>query len=104
MNWWSETAVLWLPVGGQAYPTDFADRARPGSSDFYYYALDAFEAISRRRPHEFDREPWAYVLDSQEILSPTDIDQLIDEWREQVQNVRKIGLAAAAPKPVSSQL
>ena len=42
MNWWSETAVLWLPVAGRPYPADFADRATPGASDFYYYALDAF--------------------------------------------------------------
>ena len=82
MNWWSETAVLWLPVTGRPYPEDFADRAAPGASDFYYYALDAFEAIARKRPLEFDREPWAYVLSDQQILSPTEIDQLMDEWRD----------------------
>jgi hypothetical protein len=51
MNWWSETAVLWLPVAQQPYPTEFGDRAGRGSSDFYYYALDAFDAISRRAGH-----------------------------------------------------
>ncbi|UXN75938.1 hypothetical protein N8D56_27555 (plasmid) [Devosia sp. A8/3-2] len=104
MNWWSETAVLWLPVAAQPYPADFAERAGAGSSDFYYYALDAFEAISQRRSREFEREPRAYVLDSQQILSPAEIDQLMDEWREQVQNGRKVGLAAAAPKTFSSRL
>jgi hypothetical protein len=104
MNWWSETAVLWLPVAEQPYPAEFADRARPGSSDFYYYALDAFEAISQRRTPEFEREPWAYVFDSQQILSPAEIDQLMVEWRTQAQNVRKIGLAAAAPRQFSPRL
>ncbi|MFK4808978.1 hypothetical protein ACI3KW_02105 [Devosia sp. ZW T5_3] len=104
MNWWSETAVLWLPVAEQPYPAEFADRARPGSSDFYYYALDAFEAISQRRTREFEREPWAYVFDSQQILSPAEIDQLMVEWRTQAQNVRKIGLAAAAPRQFSPRL
>ena len=94
MNWWSETSVLWLPIASRPYPEDFAGRARPGVSDFYYYALDAFEAIAHRRPQEFDREPWAYVLSDQQILSPGEIDQLMDEWRV-------LMTAASAVKTVS---
>src|SRR5690606_24864550 len=95
MHWWSETSVLWLPVASRPYPDDFADRARPGASDFYYYALDAFDAIARRRPQEFDREPWAYVLSDRQILAPGEINQLMDEWRAQM-------TAASAVKTVSA--
>lgn len=84
MNWWSETAVLWLPTAGHPHPEDFADRAAPGSSDFYYLALDAFDAIENRRGREFDREPWAYVLAEKRILSPTEIYDLLDEFRAQL--------------------
>lgn len=84
MNWSSETAVLWLPVAGRPYPEDFADRATPGSSDFFYIALDAFDAIANRRKSESNREPWAYVLTDKLILSPSEIDQLMDEFHEQV--------------------
>lgn len=87
MNWWSETALLWLPVAGQPNPGDFADRPVPGISDFYYYALDAFDAIARQRPHEFSREPWVNILSDQQILSPGEIDQLMDEWGGQMQAI-----------------
>lgn len=86
MNWWSETAVLWLPVAGNPYPQDFADRATPGSSDFYYLAVDAFHAIDKRGGKEFDREPWAYMLEDKRILSPTEIDQLMEEARDQLRS------------------
>ena len=29
-------AVIWPPKDRNAYPEDFADRAEPGSSDFYH--------------------------------------------------------------------
>lgn len=80
MNWSSEVAVLWLPVAGKPYPQDFANRAEPGASDFYYLAPDAFHAISRRRSDEHDREPWAYILSESRILSPAEIDQLMGEF------------------------
>lgn len=80
MNWKSEVAVLWLPVAGKPYPQDFANRAEPGANDFYYLAPDAFDAIRRRRSDEYDREPWAYVLAENHILSPAEIDELMDEF------------------------
>lgn len=51
MDWWSEMALIWLPVGRRAYPGDFAQRDAPGTSDYYYalyalYALYAFDAIN----------------------------------------------------------
>lgn len=88
MNWWSETALLWLPKAGQPYPEDFASRAEPGSSDFYYLALDAFDAINRRRSHDGEHEPWAYVLEDQRILSPAEIDGLMGEWRDELRASR----------------
>ncbi len=37
MRWTSELAVVWLPVGhAQPYPEQFADRAGPGTSDYFY--------------------------------------------------------------------
>ena len=95
MHWWSETAVLWLPVAERPSPSDFADRAEPGSSDFYYYALDAFEAIESKRPQEFDREPWAFILSEQAILVPAEIDQLMDEWRDQMRVARAVRFVSA---------
>lgn len=96
MNWWSETAVLWLPVSGNPYPEDFAERATPGSSDFYYLALDAFHAIESRRASEFEREPWAYVLADKRILSPTEIDQLMDEFKAQLRAEAKTEVVRAS--------
>lgn len=84
MNWWSQTALLWLPVASQPGPAGFPDRARRGEDDFCYYALDAFDAVARRRAQEFDREPWAYLPDHQQVLSPSEIDSLMDEWSEQM--------------------
>jgi hypothetical protein len=106
MKWWSETSVLWLPVPNRPDPADFAERARPGASDFYYYALDAFEAIARRRPQEFDREPWAYVLSEHQILSPGEIDQLMDDWRDQIRAASAVDIVSATSgrnEPMSVQ-
>lgn len=105
MNWWSETSVLWLPVANLPAPADFSDRARPGASDFYYYALDAFEALARQRPQEFDREPWAYVLSEHQILSPGEIDQLMDDWRDEMRAASAVEFVSAVsgqnkPMPV----
>jgi len=94
MNWWSETAVLWLPVSHRPNPEDFETRPTPGSSGFFYLGLDAFEAIARDRPHQFEREPWIFLVDSQQILSPGEIDQLMDDWNEQMRaaaDVSKVG-------------
>lgn len=84
MNWWSEAALTWLPADLEAYPKDFADRARPGTSDFFYYALDAFACIAQKQAAHGDRQPWIYVVDEGRILSPQDIDGLMDEWRAQM--------------------
>lgn len=88
MNWWSETALLWLPKDTWAYPEDFPSRAVPGSSDFYYLALDAFRAIDDRRPTDKEREPWAYVVEDHRILSPGEIDGLMEEWRRQIRDLK----------------
>lgn len=95
MNWWSETAVLWLPVAERPSPSDFADRAEPGSSDFYYHALDAFEAIKSKRPQEFAGEPWAFICSEQAILAPAEIDQLVDELRDQMRAARAVRFVSA---------
>ena len=60
-----------------------------------------FEAIARRRPGEFDREPWAYVLANQQILSPTEIDQLMDEWRDHVRAERNTSQVVAGSQGVT---
>lgn len=88
MNWWSETALLWLPKAGHPYPEDFATRALPGSCDFYYLTLDAFDAISRRRRHDDEHEPWVYILEDYRILSPAEIDGLMEEWRVELEASR----------------
>lgn len=85
MNWFSEAALLWVPLAGQAYPSEFADRARPEANDFYYFFLDAFEAIDRQRASRPDREPWIFVVDSQKLLTPKEIDALFNDWRAQMQ-------------------
>lgn len=84
MNWWSEAAILWLPVPQRPAVEDFASSPMPGSDGFYYLTLDAYEAVVRQRDREFDREPWMYVVEDQRILSPNEIDALLDEWRAQV--------------------
>ena len=61
---WSELAVVWLPVGqAHPYPEQFADRAAPGTSDYFYYALALAEVFTSwpSRTHE---EPWAYCRDA----------------------------------------
>lgn len=88
ISWWSEAALLWLPKDSWAYPEDFPSRAVPGTSDFYYLALDAFHAIEDRRSTDSEREPWAYIVDDHRILSPREIDGLMDEWRHEVRNLR----------------
>lgn len=87
MNWWSETAVLWLPAASSPVPADFAARPEPGNGDFHYYALDAFDAIISQRSEQVDHKPWAYVLTDQQILSPGEIDELTQEWREEMRAV-----------------
>lgn len=82
MDWTSEMAVLWLAVAKKPSQDDFATRAEPGSDDFFYLASDAFDAIRRRRAKEFVQEPWAYVVAENRILSPAEIDQLMDEWQD----------------------
>ncbi|HTN62350.1 MAG TPA: hypothetical protein VL147_12490 [Devosia sp.] len=84
MNWQSETAVLWLPKNSTVYPPDFPTRALPGSNDFFYYTLDAFSSIFERRNSEVEREPWAYVLETQLLLSPTQIDALKADWETEM--------------------
>lgn len=95
MNWRSETAVLWLPKDHNAYPADFATRAEPGSSDFFYYALDAFAAIFERTGLEFDKEPWAYVLEDQIMLSPAEIETLKSEWQAESKLASEVQVVAA---------
>ena len=97
MNWWSEAAILWLPVASHPAPADFADRPRPGTADFHYYALDAFEAIARARSEQFDREPWVYILSDQQVLSPGEVDALMDEWQEQLRVIAAAELVTAGP-------
>lgn len=94
MNWNSEAALLWLPTSGQAYPSDFADRARPGANDYYYCALDAFDAVERQRSAQFDREPWIFLVGSQRILPPDEIGRLMNDWRAQMQ---MLGYGQASP-------
>lgn len=106
MNWWSETALLWLPKAGHPCPEDFATRASPGSSDFYYLTLDAFDAINRRREHDAEHEPWAYVLADKCMLSPTDIDGLMDDWREELRasHVENVSAQSNRPPPLGGPL
>lgn len=80
MQWWSEAAVIWLPQGERPYPDDFAQRAAPGTNDFYYYAHDAFAAVSKRLAEEQVGEPWIYVLDERLLLSPAEVRNLMPEW------------------------
>jgi hypothetical protein len=94
MNWWSEAALTWLPADLDAYPKDFADRARPGTSDFFYYALDAFACIAQKRAAYGDRRPWIYLIEAGRILSPQDIEDMMDEWRAQM-------VAAEADAPMA---
>jgi hypothetical protein len=80
MNWLSEAAVIWLPKDAHAYPEQFAQRAAPGSNDFYYFAVDAFASVFDRIHGESEREPWIYLLDDKRLLSPTQIKALAEEW------------------------
>lgn len=95
MQWWSEAAVVWLPPGQRPYPDDFAQRAAPGTSDFYYYALDAFAAVKQRLATSEDVEPWVYLLEDSTLLSPPDIRGLLPEW----ENVRSQASLPAAAAP-----
>jgi hypothetical protein len=80
MNWLSEAAVIWLPKDTHAYPEQFAQRAAPGSNDFYYFAIDAFASVFDRIQGEPEREPWIYLPDEKRLLSPTQIKTLAEEW------------------------
>lgn len=88
MNWWSEAALLWLPEDGQAYPADFAVRAAPGTSDFYYLAIDAFEAVIRERSLKPDLQPWVYILDEGKLLSPSEVAECMVDWRLEFDRAR----------------
>lgn len=98
MNWWSEAALIWLPRGERPYPADFAQRAAPGTNDFFYYALDAFACVSKRavdvREEDRGEEPWVYVVEDRLLLSPAEIDALMPQWetaRGQVSATRAAG-------------
>lgn len=80
MDWLSEASVLWLPVPKKPERGDFPQAGGPEVSGFFYYALDAFADIKERRATESALEPWVYVLDTDAILSPAEIDQLMDEF------------------------
>jgi hypothetical protein len=81
MDWHSEMAVVWLPKDSDAYPEQFSKRAEPGTSNFFYYALDAFHAIFEREPEHPGEEPWGYLLSEQRIMKPAEISALRDEWQ-----------------------
>ena len=83
MNWSSELAIVWLPRNRQAYPEDFVSRATPGHSDFYYSALDGFEAVYRQLDQRPDEEPWAFNLAEARVLPPSEIANLRGEWQTQ---------------------
>jgi hypothetical protein len=80
MDWNSEMAVVWLPKGATAYPEQFATRADPGTSNFFYIALDAFHAIYRDWPMHPNDEPWAYHVADQRLYRPAELADLREEW------------------------
>lgn len=93
MNWSSELAIVWLPRDGQAYPEDFASRAAPGHSDFYYSALDGLEAVYRQLDQRPEEEPWAFNVVEERILTPAEILGLRGEWQTRFDD------AFASPPP-----
>jgi hypothetical protein len=82
MDWNSEMAVVWLPKGSSAYPEQFATRADPGTSNFFYFALDALDAVYRDWPLHPNDEPWAYHVASQRLYEPAELSDIRDEWAD----------------------
>lgn len=101
MQWESDLAVVWLASGDKPYLAQFADRADPGTSSYFYYALDGLDFIYREWPKRVGKEPWAYCRDEQRLYSPQDLRELESSWREQFQAERRRSSASAEQRNAS---